>query len=87
MQNKKIIKIPAQQMVGVAKDFGLGDCSLTLHPDWVGLSIQDLLLLLEQTFEAGTNWNEKYSKVVKSKGSFPGEIKVPNFQKYLKKIQ
>lgn len=86
MRSKKIIKLPKQQMVGVAKDFGFGDCSLTLFPDWYAFSSEDLIKLLEQTFNAGTAWKEKYSQRVKLKDSQPPFINQPDFIKYLKKI-
>lgn len=87
MRNKKIIKLPFQEMVGVAKGFGQGDCTLTLCPEHFAFSFKELSALLEQTFNAGVNWKEKYNVKIKLKGCIPEEGVVPNFTKYLKQIQ
>jgi len=87
MRSKKIIKLPVQQMVGVAKGFGYGDCTLTLCPGHFAFSFKELSALLEQTFNAGVNWKEKYSKTIKLKDCCPSDCKEPNFTKYLKQIK
>jgi len=87
MRSKKIIKLPKQSIIGVGKDSVIGNCTLTLHSGWYAFSPHELHDLLEQTFNAGVNWKEKYSENVFYVDAYPAETCIPNFIKYLKQIQ
>lgn len=49
--------------------------------------VHELHDLLEQTFNAGVNWKEKYYINVNLKDSCPSNCKQPSLVKYLKQIQ